>query len=178
MDVANLVLLVVATIAAVVGAVFAFRADVFTRRSSRQVSAQREADMQPRLDAEWGGSQGYPMATVSFRNAGGAATRFVWVGQHDAGVFVASGTVPQHAPMVDIRALKIGDATYQTGICTTLLIAEDVQGSWWDCRTENRLRHSPEEYLTARMAQVGLANFTDGLLALALRPRLPTDYVG
>ncbi len=175
MDVANLVLLVIATIAAVVGAVFAYRADVFTRRSSGEAAAQREADIQPRLDAQWTGSLHYS-GNIEITNAGGAATQFIWVGFADTSIFAAHGTCPAHAPSLLYRISQLGEGTFASA-GTTLLVAEDIQGRWWDCRTGHVLTRSIEHYLTKRMEQVGLAEFTEGLIAASLRPPLPVDYV-
>lgn len=170
------VILAVTAVAAITGAVFAIRADVVTRWNVRQVSARREADIQPRLRAQWSGG-GLGRGTVSFTNAGGAATRFVWVGQDDASVFTAHGIIPQHSPSVIISPQHLGNGTYQTGVLTTLLIALDVQDRWWDCRTGALLKQLAMDYVAERMGQVGLAEFTPALTALALPPVIPAEPI-
>jgi hypothetical protein len=174
LDVLDQILLIVSAVAAVVAAIFAFRADIFTRSGSRQAAAQREADVQPRILVHWRGGG----AVVSFSNTGGAAISFVWVGMHDDAVFATYGGIPQHAASLTTVPIQLGQAIYKTGIATMLCIAEDVQGRWWDCRTGHRLAPSdPKLYLTKRMDQVGIAQLTELLLGLALKPPLPTDYV-
>jgi hypothetical protein len=88
----------------------------------------------------------------------------------------AHGTCPQHTPSLTYTRRRLGAATFASD-GTTLLIAKDVQGRWWDCRSGYILTELPEAYLTKRMEQVGLKQFTPALIALSLRPALPRDYV-
>ena len=170
----------IATISAVVTASALFvavLAAILAILAYRSSAAQRQADIRPRVDGTWNGLAGIVTPYISFRNAGGTASRFIWVGQDDAAVFFSSDSLAAGSAPIRFVAFKVGDAMYRTGIATTLLIAEDIQGTWWDCRNGHRLTRAPEDYLTRRMEQVGLSNCTENLLASASPPRLPPDYV-
>jgi len=155
---------------AVVAAVFAIRGDVFGRRQARLDAQQRKADVQPRLSATLRGD-----GWLTLDNAGGAAARYVWVGQSDTSVYSCSGPFPPHQVGLSTSAREIGASSYRTGTGTTLLVAQDVEQRWWDCRTGLLLAQPVESYLVKRMVQVGLADLTEALLALSLPSVLPPE---
>lgn len=157
---------------AIVAAIFAFRGDVFGRRQARLGARWRAADIQPRLSANLrGNGDGW----LTLHNAGGAASHFVWVGQSDTSVYACSGPFPPHQMGVGTTARQLGSSSYKGGTGTTLLVAQDVEGRWWDCRTGLLLAQPIEHYLTKRMEQVGQAELTEALLALCLPSVFPPE---
>jgi hypothetical protein len=147
------------TIAAVIAAIFAVRADWFVRKDSATNALLRDADVQPRLHEAWGGKTAPTTHNfLSLTNVGGSATHFIWVGIDDQYVGAASGTIGPHTPSpANFVVAQLGESSYSSGRGTLLLVAQDVQERWWDCRSGLRLPMAVEEYLAQRMKQVGLA---------------------
>src|SRR6266852_619774 len=81
-----------ATVAAIIAAIFAIRADTFGRRNARELAALRDFDIQPRVDAGWTHLNAGPI-TVQLGNVGGPASRFVWVGHDVTKVGMSTGTI-------------------------------------------------------------------------------------
>ncbi len=163
------------TVAAIIAAIFAVRADWFVRKDSAADAALRDLDIQPRLHERWGGYAGTP-AHLELMNVGGSAAHFIWVGHDDRFVGAASGPIGPHTPApVVYRVTELGQSPHRAGRGTTLLTAQDVQARWWDCRTGILLPMQVEVYLAKRMQQVGLAELEEQLRLGYLPRRMPAE---
>src|SRR5262249_3957336 len=130
-------------------------------------------DIQPRIGAGWTPLQGSPI-TVQLGNVGGPAPRFVWVGSDDSKIGMCAGTIGHTGTPLPYRGWLIGEASYPGGMGTILLVAEDVQGRWWDCRTGVMLRRPVEQYLRRRMEHVGIPELADQIV-LQVPRKMPAD---
>jgi hypothetical protein len=162
-----------ATIAAIIAAIFAIRADTFGRRNARELTALRDFDIQPRVDVGWTPLQANNIV-VQFGNVGGPAPRFVWVGSDDTKIGMCTGTIGHAATPLAFRGWLIGESTYRGGMGTILLVAEDVQGRWWDCRTGVMFKRPLEKYLKRRMEHVGLEHLAEQVV-LQVPRKMPPD---
>jgi hypothetical protein len=162
----------VGTFAAIVAALYAFRADRFVRRTSATAEARRDREIQPRLSA----SSQFGVPDVWFENVGGAATNFIWLGTDDEALFAAWGTISANTQgMVVFRRHEMGLIGYKTGLGTLALVAEDLQGRWWDCRTDLRLPGSVTDYLKKRLDQCGMSHLHDNVINTCVPRRLPPE---
>jgi hypothetical protein len=162
------------TLAAIFAAIYAFRADTFGRRSARQQDLLRDFDIQPRLEVPFTPIAPDSPLTVVVRNLGGPAIRFVWVGSDDTRVGMCTGSVGHSSVVNPFRGWLLGESTFRTAIATLLLVAEDVQGRWWDCRTGVKLTGPVDGYLKKRMEGVGMGHLAEQVV-LQVPPRMPPE---
>jgi hypothetical protein len=155
-DVANLILLIIATLASVVAAIFAIRADVFGRASGQLAATQRKADIQPHLTVTW---QGAPAngCRIMVGNGGGAAPHLYWVGHDEAAIFITCGVIPAHVAPVLVGVLLVPNVAYpDPGIATTVVLAEDIQGGRYGIDGKP-VPESAETYVRTELEKVGLS---------------------
>jgi hypothetical protein len=150
---------VIGTIAAIVAAVFAARGDFFGRNQAKLNTAARQRDIRPRPKERWLGSRGGGLA---FFNNGGSAEHVVWVGVSESSLFAAYATFPQHFEgYVPCSASDLGPLPAESPLAnkteTVLLVAQDIDGSWWASRNSSLVNGSIKDYVAARLAELGLS---------------------
>jgi hypothetical protein len=163
-------------LAAIVAAIYSIRGYRFGRRQAKHLTAQRDTDIQPRLDEMWGGFRGGGLGPTPLKmmNTGGPAIHFIWVGQDDQLVAAISGRVPAHTQARQAYTpVQLGSCLDRDTCRATLLIAQDIQQRWWNCATGEQLLGTAEDYLDQRMDQMGLAHLTEQLRAVHLPPAGP-----
>ena len=131
-------------------------------RAQRQID-QRRADIRPILRARWMGTpEHFPLAAY---NVGGAAPDFVWVGHGRGRLYVARGTVDGHFNdyvdfgVTDLGPLPVVNELAAAPYGTLWLIAEDIDGEWWECVSDQRIEGDPRSYLAVALAERSLEAF-------------------
>ena len=162
------------TIAAVIAAVFAWRADWFVRRQSVSDARRRDLDIQPRLTAKQQVGNG-GMVSVRMLNVGGPAVHFIWVGTSSDHGLATAGSMGSGTGSLDFTSADVGRLSYPGGTGTILLIAEDVEGCWRDCRTRIKLPNGPEHYVTRRLEQCAMGEMARTVWALCGPKLLPPE---
>lgn len=154
---------VLALLAGVVAAIFAARGDFFSRSQATQGSRGRKRELQPRPRVRWMGHQTIQSA---FYNVGGAAVSLIWVGYDGRGMrlYCTRTSLPQHFnDYMGVGEEDLGEARSYSGdkakIETVLMVAQDVDGDWWDCLADRPIERPIAEYLEALLASVGLRDF-------------------
>jgi hypothetical protein len=162
-----------ATVAAIIAAIFAPLAYFSGRKEAERAAQRRDLDIQPRVNAN------FPVAglQLSLTNVGGPAVHFIWVGTHDDTVRAACGGMGSSAAALYMGTFELGQQSdYTAGsTATLLLIAEDVDGRWWDCRSRILLRDKPETYLTKRLEQCLIGHLSTLLWANCGPKLLPPE---
>jgi hypothetical protein len=156
-------------------AVFATRADQATRRGIEQAQKQHDQEVRPRLEPVGVSSNALlpNHFNMEIANRGGATPLFAFVVQSDDNIFIASGSLDEHArePFVFHH---VGQLPYKTGHFTTpFVVAQDRMGRWWDCTLQHLLagrliEGTLREWLDARLKERGLSEMLEGQLAWRL----------
>jgi hypothetical protein len=162
------------TIAAIIAAYYARRGYSFGKRAAKAQEQYRNYDVQPRLEVPFTALSDTGPIVVNVRNVGGPAPTFMWVGHDDTRVAVSTGSIGHRSDSLGFRASLIGESTYRAGMGTILLVAEDVQGRWWDCRSGLLLPMPLKEYLKQRMDQVGLSHLAEQVI-LQIPRKMPPE---
>lgn len=139
-----------------------------TEESQEQARAeraadQRRADIRPLLRERWMGTpEHFPFAVY---NVGGAAPAFVWVGHGRGRLYATRGSVDGHFNqyvdfgVTDLGPLPEGNELMTAAPTTLWLVAQDIDGEWWECAIDQRIEGGPRGYLAARLADRNLGDF-------------------
>jgi hypothetical protein len=153
-------------LAAVVAAIFAIRVDVFGRKS-------RAKDVRPQPRVRWVGP-GY--IRLGFFNVGGPAVHALWVGTATPklpgkpSLFAAYATFDGHTNEyvefveTNVGPLPEGSAAAKAAAAETLiLVAQDVDGRWWDCLKDRAISTSVKQFVASQLASRHLDAFAESV---------------
>ena len=144
-----------ALIVAGVAAVFAGRADVFGRRS-------RAKDIRPQPRIQWVGPGPGGVLRVAFFNVGGPAVHAAWIGAAGPNFYASYATFDGHTNdyvefvPTDLGPLPDGSPLRSLAPHTLMLIAQDVDGRWWDCVKDERIRKPTAKFALGELKKVHL----------------------
>lgn len=160
----------IAMIAGIVAAVYAFRADRATRRGSRVEDHRWKHTIQPRpkVGFDWSapslGAPALQSITFSMGNPGGAVTQGYVAIQVGQAIYGTGFNIIEHAiPLMWAGVPKIGDAPTSEPRRVLLIVAQDIEGNWWDVGAEAIVKDFPpegvggvrfEQWLNQRLAGV------------------------
>lgn len=156
-------------------AVYATRADRATRRAMRREEERHDQAVRPRLEPVGVRAEALPGApfVMEIANRGGATPLFAFVVQSDERIFIASGSLDEHA-REPFKFDYVGPLSYGTGhFSTPFVVAQDRMGRWWDCTLNHflagRLIQGPlRPWLDARLKERGLSDLLDVQLMIRL----------
>jgi hypothetical protein len=138
---------------AAVAALFAVRADLFGRSS-------RAKDIRPQPRIRWVGS-GVGIY-LGFYNVGGPAVHAVWVGTSGARLYAAYATFDGHSNQyVDFVETDLGPLPESVEPLTAsiLMLAQDVDGHWWDCLKDQAISKQVKKYVASQLESRQLTAF-------------------
>ena len=151
-------------LAAVVAAIFAVRVDVFGRRS-------RARDIRPQPRVRWV-APGY--VRLGFYNVGGPAVHALWVGAGKPklpgkpSLFAAYATFDGHTnEYVDFVETNLGPLPEESQVAevssaeSLILVAQDVDGRWWDCLKDRAISTPVKKYVASQLATQHLDAFAE-----------------
>jgi hypothetical protein len=141
-------------VSSVLGVVLAGAAAFYARRNDRFSRSM----VQPHITVTWQGARANGM-NIIVDNGGGQAPRFWWVGHEGTEIAVVShAVIPAQIQHILVRIQLVGAVAYPNdpGLSTTVCIAEDVQGRFWDCIDRKRIKGKPEPDVRARLEKVGV----------------------
>ncbi len=132
-------------------------------RVERQ-SDQRRADIRPILRSRW---TWWTPEHFRFEiyNVGGAAPNFVWIGCGRGHLYVGWGSVGAHFnDYVEFGGTDLGPIPAENELVAALhdtlwLLAQDIDGGWWECVGDQRVQGQPRAYLAQALADRGLEAF-------------------
>lgn len=143
---------IVAAMAGIAAAYYAWRAFGSAEQSSVDATARRERDVQPRPNAGIEQRPPEPADTlaVSLSNAGGAvAPGFILV-HVDNTLYGGRYTLPEHAMALTYYFSKRGEGNFLPTARDILIhIAKDIDGQWWDALAGAKLTDAPPEPLSS-----------------------------
>lgn len=137
----------IAAVAGIVAAVYAIRADRASRTGARDESRRWLKTIQPRPKV----SIGTPMSaevrdsiSIQISNPGGAVTQGFVLAQVGRGYYGTGFNLAEHSvPLSWGQVMKIGEAPQASGHRVLLIVAQDVDGNWWDVGEESILKDFP-----------------------------------
>jgi hypothetical protein len=165
---------VIAAAAAILGALFAYRAWDTARTSEANALKRHTAGLQPRprvqsIKQTNGGLFGV------VQNAGGAADTVVIVLQHLGDYYALLTALPAHGTLENLlfRQLTAVPPGHPRKEGAQLMVARDVEDNWWDCMTRSQPGGKWTEWATAQLEQLGLTDlrFVEIDNGIGLRPK-------
>ena len=140
----------IAAVAGIVAAIYAIRADRASRAGSKDELQRWQRSIQPRpkihIETSAGVDQILDSISLTISNPGGSATQGFVLVQLGRGYYGTGFNIAQHAgPLSWSGVPKVGETPVASSRRILAVVAQDVDGNWWDCGNDAILTDFPPD---------------------------------